>query len=425
MNNDITAVALLVLAAAFAAAALFNRGRMALIMLAAGLFTVLVALAVEVNADWLTSLDDSMERWLDAHRSRRWQVDADGAFSYLGRPFHVASVGVVAGALLSLQARSAIRGLLVIGGVGAGLVLEQTFKAIVRRTPETLAALHDGRHYLVEDYALAIFTPAAPAHLPVHSQGGLATRPQDAPVHHLRVAGLGLSELNDQVRQQGFAALPAVVAELDGLVREKGRRDPAGVLPGVKYLNREFTPTRLSEVLRESFAVVHLATPCRFEPGGDTDSFLLLGDGGQERLTLGAFRSVDYPLTGVDLLTLSACQTTMGQTTMGEKHASGRELEGFGAMTRNQGAQTVLTSLWPVADASRALFMERFYQLRQDRHLSKAEALRQAQLTLLGTPDTAASPPAPAAGQELEARLEGTPDIPDFPQDQARPHAHP
>ena len=144
MNNDITAGALLVLGAAFAAAALFNRGRMALIMLAAGLFTVLVALAVEVNADWLTSLDDSMERWLDAHRSRRWQVDADGAFSYLGRPFHVASVGVVAGALLSLQARSAIRGLLVIGGVGAGLVLEQTFKAIVRRTPETLAALHDG-----------------------------------------------------------------------------------------------------------------------------------------------------------------------------------------------------------------------------------------------------------------------------------------
>ena len=288
-----------------------------------------------------------------------------------------------------------------------------------------LAALHDGRHYLVEDYALAIFTPAAPAHLPVHSQGGLATRPQDAPVHHLRVAGLGLSELNDQVRQQGFAALPAVVAELDGLVREQGRRDPAGVLPGVKYLNREFTPTRLSEVLRESFAVVHLATPCRFEPGGDTDSFLLLGDGGQERLTLGAFRSVDYPLTGVDLLTLSACQTTMGQTTMGEKHASGRELEGFGAMTRNQGAQTVLTSLWPVADASRALFMERFYQLRQDRHLSKAEALRQAQLTLLGRLDATASPPAPAAGQELEARLEGTPDIPDFPQDQARPHAHP
>ena len=44
-------------------------------------------------------------------------------------------------ALLSLQARSALRGLLVIGGVGAGVTGEQTLKAIIGRTPETLAAL--------------------------------------------------------------------------------------------------------------------------------------------------------------------------------------------------------------------------------------------------------------------------------------------
>ena len=144
MNVDITAIALLLVAATFGASALLVRGRLALVMLSAANFTVLLMLALHVNAHLLTSLDDAVETWLRAHRSQRWQVDADGWFSYLGRPFHVAAAGVVFGTLLSLQARSLVRGLLVIGAVGAGVIGEQTLKAIIWRTPESLAALHDG-----------------------------------------------------------------------------------------------------------------------------------------------------------------------------------------------------------------------------------------------------------------------------------------
>lgn len=123
---------------------MFTRSRTALITLAVALSVVFLVLASQVNADWLTTIDDAVERWLDAHRSPRWRIDADGAFSYLGRPVHVASAGVVAGTLLSIRSRSAMRAVLVIGGVGAGVALEQTFKALVGRTPQTLAALHDG-----------------------------------------------------------------------------------------------------------------------------------------------------------------------------------------------------------------------------------------------------------------------------------------
>jgi undecaprenyl-diphosphatase len=144
MNVDFTVIALLVLAATVGASALFVRGRTALVLLAGTLFTVLAVLALHVNADWLTSLDDAVETWLDAHRSQRWRVDADGAFSYLGRPLHVAAAGVVFGTALSVRARSAIRGLLVVGGVGTGVIMEQTLKATIGRTPATLAALHDG-----------------------------------------------------------------------------------------------------------------------------------------------------------------------------------------------------------------------------------------------------------------------------------------
>lgn len=101
-------------------------------------------LALQLNADWCKTLDASVESWIYRHRSDRWQIDADGAFSYVGRPFHVATAGLVAGLLLSLQAKSAIRGVLVTGGVALGVIVEQTFKAAFTRTPETLGALHDG-----------------------------------------------------------------------------------------------------------------------------------------------------------------------------------------------------------------------------------------------------------------------------------------
>ncbi|MCW1959544.1 MAG: phosphatase PAP2 family protein [Mycobacterium sp.] len=118
--------------------------RPVLLTVSATLFAVLVVLALNLNADWMTAPDDAVERWLDAHRSARWRLDADGAFGYLGRPLHVATAGVVGGALLAWRSRSVLPLALVTGGVGAGVLLEQTFKAVFGRSDATLAALHDG-----------------------------------------------------------------------------------------------------------------------------------------------------------------------------------------------------------------------------------------------------------------------------------------
>jgi undecaprenyl-diphosphatase len=62
----------------------------------------------------------------------------------IGEPFHVAVAGVISGTLLAVQARSAIRAVFVVGAVGVGEVAEQILKAVVERTPATLAELHDG-----------------------------------------------------------------------------------------------------------------------------------------------------------------------------------------------------------------------------------------------------------------------------------------
>ena len=126
------------------AAAVLTRGRLALILLSAGLFNVLSILAVEVNSEWMTSLDTSVWNWFDTHRSHSGRGDSIGIFSYIGQPVHVAVAGLVSGTLLALQARSAMRLVVVTGAVGAGAVVEQTLKALVERTPENLAKLRNG-----------------------------------------------------------------------------------------------------------------------------------------------------------------------------------------------------------------------------------------------------------------------------------------
>jgi CHAT domain-containing protein len=78
---------------------------------------------------------------------------------------------------------------------------------------------------------------------------------------------------------------------------------------------------------------------------------------------------------GVQLLTLSACNTGVGD---------GAEVEGFGTLAQRQGAKAVVASLWPVADASTALLMREFYRIRETNPaMTKLDALRQAQLEML------------------------------------------
>jgi len=114
-------------------------------LLAAGHFSVLTLLALQINSVWLTDLDTSTWNWVDLHRGSRGLREAAGhTFEFIGKPVHVAIVGVASGTLLAWRARSLLRAVVVIGAVGTGAIAEQVFKAVVARTPENLAKLGDG-----------------------------------------------------------------------------------------------------------------------------------------------------------------------------------------------------------------------------------------------------------------------------------------
>lgn len=225
------------------------------------------------------------------------------------------------------------------------------------------AVLHDGKRYLVERYALSVYTEAARANL------------RRNPSAQWTMTGLGLTRA-----VPGFRALPAVRAELEGI---RGR-----IIPGEVYLDDEFTAQRLAYALSASVPVLHIASHFSFRPGTDAESFLVLGDG--SRMTLQEMRERRLRFGAVELLTLSACDTAMG----GGRNENGAEVEGFGALAQRQGAQAVLATLWPVVDESTGVFMREMYSRRLERTgIGKAEALRHAQLAFLHHTGLASSLP--------------------------------
>lgn len=218
-------------------------------------------------------------------------------------------------------------------------------------------ALHDGERYLVQRWNLPMYTSV------------VRNRLREAASPRWQAAGLGVTRALGE-----FAALPAVKTEMRSIIQTDGR---GGLLPGEVHLDEAFTAQRFKDVSQRSFQLLHVASHFRFSPGTEVNSFLLLGDG--EQLSLGDLRTQNYRFDNVDLLTLSACDTGLG----GGRDAQGREIEGFGVIAQQQGAKAVLATLWPVADESTADLMVEMYRRRQDQRLSKIEALRQAQMSLL------------------------------------------
>lgn len=88
-----------------------------------------------------------------------------------------------------------------------------------------------------------------------------------------------------------------------------------------------------------------------------------------------AIEMATLDLSGVELMTLSACETGLGAA------ASGEGLLGIQRAAQISGAHSVLASLWKVQDQAASDWMDLFYTNLWHRGLSRLDALRQVQLT--------------------------------------------
>jgi CHAT domain-containing protein len=220
-----------------------------------------------------------------------------------------------------------------------------------------MSALYDGQQYLVEQYQVA-YTP-----------GLQLLAPRVLSPELLQAVVAGVSEEN-----QGFAALPGVTVE----VEEIGQ-----TIPTEQLLNQEFTRNRFQQALEISpLAVVHLATHGQFSSNPEETFVLAWQDTIKVKDFQNILRAREQGITNpIELLVLSACQTASG-----DRQAS----LGLAGMAVRSGARSTVATLWAVKDESTALLMTDFYRNLSQAAISsqnKAEALRQAQLTLLKSPD--------------------------------------
>ncbi|MGC9505592.1 CHAT domain-containing protein [Baaleninema sp.] len=207
-----------------------------------------------------------------------------------------------------------------------------------------IAALHDGEHFLVEQFSLSL----------IPSLGLVDTRYRT--LQNTSVLAMGASEFNTDL-----APLPAVPVELTTITQEWWN--------GTAFLNEQFTRENLvQQRRRHGYAIVHLATHGEFLTF--EDSYIQLWD---ERLRLDQLRRLGWNNPAVELVVLSACRTAVGS----------EEAElGFAGFAVSAGVKSALASLWYVSDEGTLGLMSQFYrQLRETR--TKSEALRQAQLALI------------------------------------------
>lgn len=166
--------------------------------------------------------------------------------------------------------------------------------------------------------------------------------------------------------------LPGVEQEIDSIKT---------TLPGTVLLNEAFSVERFrNELLNSHYAVVHIAS--HFVAGQSAaSSFIMAHDDilnfDQINNLLRSSKFADQP---IEMLTLSACQTAEGDD---------RAPLGLSGLAIKAKVRSALGTLWPVNDNAARQLMAEFYKAFNLPGISKAQAIRRAQLNLLAQQELA------------------------------------
>jgi CHAT domain-containing protein len=213
-----------------------------------------------------------------------------------------------------------------------------------------IAALYDGKNCLIEKYNIALSPTLQLFEL--------------KKITKLKVLTAGLSEKN-----QNFEELEHVRKELDKI--------ESTIEENKELYNQNFTKKNLENNLNsEPFSIVHIATHGQFS-SDPNETFILAHK--NEKIKLNDLKQwlrsrEELRPDAIELLVLSACNTATGDK---------RAVLGIAGVSIQAGARSAIASLWQVNDYSTASLMGKFYQELATNKVSKAEALRRAQLDFL------------------------------------------
>ncbi|MBU7582119.1 MAG: CHAT domain-containing protein [Nostoc sp. TH1S01] len=208
-----------------------------------------------------------------------------------------------------------------------------------------IAALYDGKQYLVENYSVGLMPSLS------------LTDTTYVDIKKAEVLGMGASQFMNQ------DPLPSVPSELTTITQK--------LWPGRAFLNEAFTFKNLkAQRQQKAFGIVHLATHGEFNSGAPNNSYIQLWD---TQLRMDQIRQLGWNHPPVELVVLSACRTALGN--------EDAEL-GFAGFAVQAGTKSALASLWSVSDEGTLGLMTQFYEKLKLAPI-KAEALRRAQVAML------------------------------------------
>lgn len=208
-----------------------------------------------------------------------------------------------------------------------------------------VAALHDGKQFLVERYSVGSMPSIS------------LTDTRYVDIRNAKVLAMGAENTPDQ------RPLPAVPIELKTI--------SGAIWTGKSFENEDFTATNLvNQRQQQPYGILHLATHGDFKAGGPENSYIQFKN---ERLGLDRLRQLKLNNPPVELMVLSACRTAVGD--------EDAEL-GFAGLANRAGVKSAMGSIWYVSDEGTLGLMTSFYRNLKTAPI-KAEALRQAQVAML------------------------------------------
>ena len=212
------------------------------------------------------------------------------------------------------------------------------------------STLHDGKQFLIENYAIST--------IPAIS----LTDPQPVDKEKFKLLLVGLAE-----GRQGFSPLPSVPAELRDIKKIMNAQ--------VMIQDDQYTIDNITnEFKRDEYSLLHIATHGVFG-GTPEESFLLTYE---SKLNMNLLENLiglsKFRKQKVELLTLSACQTALGNE---------RAAMGLAGVAVKAGVKGAIATLWFVDDEATSLAIREFYRQLQKPELSKAQAMQNVQKKLI------------------------------------------
>ncbi|MBR8829458.1 MAG: CHAT domain-containing protein [Gomphosphaeria aponina SAG 52.96 = DSM 107014] len=220
-----------------------------------------------------------------------------------------------------------------------------------------MAVLYNGEKYLIEDYAIA------------YTSGLQLLTPQTLATQNINVLLAGITQEN-----QGYPPLKNVKRQLEKINTE---------LKSEVIIDETFTVNTFeNKITTLPYSIVHIATHGNFS-SDPQNTFILAWDDEIDVFQLkNLFQSREEirPNEPIELLVLAACETAKGDK---------RATLGLAGMALNTGVRSIISTLWKIsADESPGELLSYFYrELKNNPQISKAEALRQAQLQFLNDND--------------------------------------